>query len=188
MARLRLEKDPEDIEWLRLQGFALWLRARLAMDAEEWPRAIMDLNAVISIRLALLDAEPDNTSLRLELGSVYGTLGDCLRKQKHYDEAHARYAAAYDIYADLDAQGKSAGTVSIELSRLESRLGVLCMSYKLPKKNEEAATWFDQATRRLQSLPSTVATDRAGDISALLTTIKQNQEILLKRKTRGLEH
>jgi tetratricopeptide (TPR) repeat protein len=183
-----LRAHPDDLEWVRLSGFAHVLGAKAAASAENHEDAIREIEKAIGIRERLIAEDRKYPRHKYDLADAHNLHGKCLRELQRVDDAIAAHVLAHELYADLAVGEPDVLDYSIELSRTELHLTTCYLSRRTRADDRRAEQWLNEAEGRLTALREA---DRLGsrdwDVKALFEAIDTDRRILARRASRTSE-
>jgi tetratricopeptide (TPR) repeat protein len=111
LARLLMDKSPEDRAWQRELVFVLGKLGDVRLGLREWTRAIETYREAVPIMRAVADSQPDNRGWQRDLADAVARVGDGLSANRQFDEALAPLEEALEIRKNLAARYRDDATI-----------------------------------------------------------------------------
>ncbi|MCH8148203.1 MAG: serine/threonine protein kinase [Planctomycetes bacterium] len=148
-----LRRDaPDELEWLRFEGFTHKLYGQLANAHGRWSEAKFHFLNMLPVRREIAEREPGTPSWSREVAEAHRWIAKAARKNGQLAEAEKHYLDACDIYNQLSEDDPTEANYAIEQSDSDVGLGITYLSGNTDDGNSDALACFVRAKQRLTKL------------------------------------
>lgn len=148
-----LRRDaPDDLEWLRFEGFVHKLHGRLAFAQQQWGEALRFFQDMLKVRQRIAEAKPENPDWHTELANAHSLVAKAARKDSQPQVALQHYLDAYGIRDQLSRDHPQTIDYAVLLSNSEVALGAAFVAQGTEDGDTRAFYHLERAHGRLTAL------------------------------------
>lgn len=174
--------SPQDMEWSRSLGLAYRLQGQLNSSDNRLDDALASFRKWHDISERLVEGNPSNLNLRIELASSDRMLGNCYRRLGQQNEAKKYCQTAVDDLRALFDREPQSLALSIDYGIAQVALAAWYMGQKGHPFDDQAKKILEEVESRLAKYEETDAGDsRAWDIYRTLKGVRENLEQIQRR-------